>query len=257
MGRDVGRQYAPTDDLRDIRAVLASGLSTPERMVMVSLISHRNGETGRMDPSLTTIAEEAGVGRSTAVRALQALESRGWIQRDRARDGHSRTRYLITVPTSPKAVLVPERDQSQSGTRLVPERDGGSPTAGPERTKERTKERTETISSLWSVWIEELGGDPPHPKLDTGKRRDLLARLLDEQLAQHTDPVDVFRRICRTVGASDHHMASRAYHLPESLFKNAERRERWTLAALNGKGPSGRAAPESRPFGSGAARILA
>ena len=101
------------------------------------------------------------------------------------------------------------------------------------------------VESLWLVWVEELGGKPPHPELNTGKRRELLATLYREQLKPKCaesgdDPAELFRRICRAVRSSDHHMSKREYHLPDSLFRNAERRERWTLDALSrGRASSG------------------
>ena len=38
-----------------------------------------------------------------------------------------------------------------------------------------------------------------------------------------------FRGILKAVKASEHHMKERAWQMPESLFRNEERRERWSL----------------------------
>ena len=98
------------------------------------------------------------------------------------------------------------------------------------------------VVEMWTIWLEELGGRPPHPELRTGTRAELLDRLYDERLRDHADPLGLFRKICCAVAASDHHMSKRAYHLPESLFRNATRRERWTLDATaqgNGRARSG------------------
>jgi len=102
-------------------------------------------------------------------------------------------------------------------------------------------------TELWEVFIDELGGEKPHPSL-TPKRRDLLARLYSEQLLPRcremgTEPPDLFRRICRSVKASDHHMSQSQYQLPESLFKTAERRERWTLDGISENGTAPRTGP--------------
>lgn len=92
---------------------------------------------------------------------------------------------------------------------------------------------------LWEVWLEVLGGPPPHPKLSTGKRRTSLRLLYQEQLRREDDPLETFRRICEAVRSSEHHMSHRAYQLPESLFRNPERRERWYLQAVNPTGSAG------------------
>lgn len=83
--------------------------------------------------------------------------------------------------------------------------------------------------TMWGIWLEELGGEPPHPKLSTGRRKQSLELLYREQLRHLPDPIDAFRRICWAVQASEHHMSNRSYQLPESLFRSPERRERWTL----------------------------
>jgi len=136
---------SPTDDLRELRFVFSpdSGFTGPERSVLAALILRRNGESGRCDPSLSRIAEEAGVSRSTVVRALDSLDASngGPVRRSRAKDGRTRTSYSLRLPTRPTVTLVPERDQTQGGTGVVPQWDGGSPMVTPERTK-RTNEGT-------------------------------------------------------------------------------------------------------------------
>lgn len=95
---------------------------------------------------------------------------------------------------------------------------------------------------LWPIYLDELGGNGRQPSL-TEKRRKKLGLLGEEQLSGEDDPEETFREILRTVQASDHHMSQRSYQMPESLFRNEDRRERWTLQALDG-GP-----PEERPDG--------
>ena len=96
------------------------------------------------------------------------------------------------------------------------------------------------VVCLWQVWVEELGGNPPHPKL-TDKRKKVLAALYREHLKAEPDPPARFRSICRAVLASDHHMSVRAYQMPESLFMNPERRERWYLEGGEAQDPKGAA----------------
>jgi hypothetical protein len=85
---------------------------------------------------------------------------------------------------------------------------------------------------LWEIWLEELSPKPPHPRL-TDKRKAVLSDLYSEQLsANGADPLVLFRSVLKAVKGSSHHMGTRAYQLPESLFRNEERRESWTHRAL-------------------------
>jgi hypothetical protein len=86
--------------------------------------------------------------------------------------------------------------------------------------------------ALWAVWLEELSPKPPHPRL-TEKRKSVLVALYNEQLTRNgTDPLALFRKVLKAVRGSSHHMGTRAYQLPESLFRSEERRESWTHRAL-------------------------
>jgi len=99
---------------------------------------------------------------------------------------------------------------------------------------EAEAEKETDLSKLWRVYLEELGGSGRKPAL-TDKRRKCLTRLLDEQLGHEDDPPEAFRKVLLAVKASDHHMSERAYQMPESLFRNPERRERWYMQATQGK----------------------
>lgn len=94
------------------------------------------------------------------------------------------------------------------------------------------------VSQLHEVWTAELGGKAPHPKLNS-KRRQVYRLLWDEQLKRQPDPLAVFRGVCEAVQRSEHHMSQRTYHLPESLFRNEERRERWVHEALKARDNGG------------------
>jgi hypothetical protein len=90
----------------------------------------------------------------------------------------------------------------------------------------------EQVNALWSIWLEELSPKAPHPRL-TSKRESVLMALYTEQLSSNgTDPLVLFRKVLKAVKGSSHHMGTRAYHLPESLFRSEERRESWTHRAL-------------------------
>ena len=105
------------------------------------------------------------------------------------------------------------------------------PTSSP-KVKQLKAINKQQVNALWAVWLEELSPKPPHPKL-TSKRESALMALYSEQLSQNgTDPLALFRKVLKVVKGSSHHMGTRAFQLPESLFRNEERRESWTHRAL-------------------------
>ena len=92
---------------------------------------------------------------------------------------------------------------------------------------------------LFDIWEEVLGPIRGPRLIRTQKRLGCLRSLWREQLA-HTkgeNPYDVFRRILLSVKDSEYHMSTRHFQFPESLFKNSERRERWAVAAFDGRRP--------------------
>ncbi len=136
----MGCLHGPADDLRDLRAVLADpDLSTTERIVMTSLLLHRNGDSGRMDPSVTRVAQQCGLTGRSVIRALARLEERGWLLRDR-RPG-VRTKYSARIPTGDTESPVTQSHQCHKDTRPVTQSHRTGDTESPERTKnERSNE---------------------------------------------------------------------------------------------------------------------
>ena len=138
----MARQHSPTDDLQELRAVLgAPGLSAHERLVMVSLGLHRNGQTGRCDPSVDRMVEQTGVSRWSVMRAIKALETRGRLRCER-RNG-ARTSYTIHAATRGTQLPVAVSDRLRTATKPVAHSYTTSSTLLPERTKnerERTKD---------------------------------------------------------------------------------------------------------------------
>ncbi len=91
------------------------------------------------------------------------------------------------------------------------------------------------VSKLFDIWKSFFAGGNGHLyKLTTERQRKLHA-LATEQLAHVVDsePEEVMRAICHAVLKSDFHMNERRYTLPESLFRNEERRARWTAEAVD------------------------
>lgn len=109
------------------------------------------------------------------------------------------------------------------------------------RQRDATETETETekntygdsglVSDLWRVWLDELGGDRPFPRL-TATRSKKLKALADEHL-DCDDPLGVFRKMLQAVKSSEHHMGNRSYQMPESLFRNEERRDTWFQKATS------------------------
>lgn len=89
------------------RAVRASTLPPPSRLIMFVLADVADAGTAEIPPqrtpSLSVLAEETGLDRSTVRRHLSGLESAGWVGRMRpdpaaARAHGERTRYRLIVP---------------------------------------------------------------------------------------------------------------------------------------------------------------
>jgi DNA-binding FadR family transcriptional regulator len=92
----------------DVAAVPASA-----RLVALVLSTHMDRNGGSCFPSVTTIAREAGLGRSTVFRALEALERADYVERLRGGRGRP-NRYRATSPTV-GLLVVPERDATSAG----------------------------------------------------------------------------------------------------------------------------------------------
>lgn len=89
------------------RAVLASDLQPMAKLVLLVLLVRadaRTLDTGKFSPSLSVLADDTGLDRSTVRRYLARLECDGWVVRHRppvaeARSKKARTRYVLRDPT--------------------------------------------------------------------------------------------------------------------------------------------------------------
>ena len=176
--------------------------------------------------------------RSRVTRFLDELERKGRIEREPQtgrKPGHvvicNYDTYQTSGSTSEAA------SEPREGPRTGP-REGPKKKEERKKKKESDGEGSDVVVDMWAVWLDELGGGGRKPKL-TAKRKQKLRELFAEQLSDADDPVALFRRILHAVKRSDHHMSDRAYQMPESLFRNQERRDRWTTKAFpsaNGNG---------------------
>lgn len=88
------------------KAVRASGLPAPSRLIMLTLADVAEVGTAEIPaqftPSLRVLSGETGLDRSTVKRHLSGLEESGWIARTRpdakAQWEGERTRYRLTLP---------------------------------------------------------------------------------------------------------------------------------------------------------------
>lgn len=120
------------------------GKATPlELAVLWCLQSHYPN----IHPSLSLLAAEAGIARSTLCTVLQGLERKGWLVREQgcmASGRRANTRYCLTIwdarwpleAGSPPAGLVREPDY-QKAAGIVRETDGDSPGDGLEVDQEK------------------------------------------------------------------------------------------------------------------------
>lgn len=121
------------------KAVRSSRLPSTTKLVMFVLADVADTGTAEIPPhrtpSLTVLAKETGLARSTVAAQLLALEKAGWVVRTRpetaaALGQFERTRYQLMVPASE-----PSPDDglpsAGDGPSLVQEMDHPSPTTGP------------------------------------------------------------------------------------------------------------------------------
>lgn len=98
------------------RAVFASGLPAPSRLILLTLAAHTDAATCvvpvKFTPSLSTLAERTGLTRKTVIVHLDALDTAGWVERVKPdvaaqRSQRARTQYKLTIPTgvAPTPVL--------------------------------------------------------------------------------------------------------------------------------------------------------
>src|SRR6266849_6783137 len=91
--------------------------SPPKYAQIVNTIQRRIGDgtypPGALLPSETQLVREFGVSRPTVVRALEVLQSQGWIDREHGRGSFVRNRAVVA-------------DQPRPGRAFLDEAEGGA-----------------------------------------------------------------------------------------------------------------------------------
>ena len=142
-------------------AIEMDGLTPTENHVLLLLANRHNKDSGLCYPSIPRICAESALGRSTVIRAIKRLESRGLltIEKTFGKSNHYRLQTSITeIPVS-------ERHPCQRVTPPVSERHPTSVTVTPEpkRTVKNPKNRKTPIPEDFGIsdgvrlWAEKNG----------------------------------------------------------------------------------------------------
>ncbi|MEV6848835.1 hypothetical protein AB0M88_36050, partial [Actinoplanes sp. NPDC051411] len=121
------------------RAVLNSDLPAPARHLLLSLAVKADWETGVIPtehtPALSTLVAMTGLSKSTIAEWLDALETGGWVKRDRppTASGSTRTGYALLIGAP--SVAKPTRASRRRITATAGGPPGGPP-AGDSRAGE-------------------------------------------------------------------------------------------------------------------------
>ena len=137
-------------------------VSPTEKSVLISLADNAN-DSGFCWPSIATICDRTCLGKSTVIRAIASLESRGLLRANRDNGRH--TTYTITVAKDGQPVSERDRCQSgtgvtvtpnrcQSGTQPVSERDTNrkEPSRTMDSASKGTRLKIETLPKEWEDW---------------------------------------------------------------------------------------------------------
>ncbi len=215
---------------------------------LLQMATHRPRQTrqsgvllrGELLVSLRTLAKRWRWHRSRVERFVNELEVRTAI--GTARETPDGTVYRIVNYDTYAIGETSDRDSERDKNR-----DSGETGARQEQELEKEEKvkktdkpprplaRTVGVDSppIWMhlIWNEELGSSQ-QLRL-TAKRRQKYTALFEEQLKEAPDPKLAFRVILRAVKRSPHHMSERDYQMPESLFSDENRRDKWVQKTLH------------------------
>lgn len=128
-----------------------SPFNTVTRAVYTRLVLRADKDTGWCYTSQGRIAKDTGLGISTVNRALDSLETAGWIARRRA-PRPAATRYQILPQRE-----YPTAGISHSGSQILPQRELDTPRAGDQLPQELPQELTALFEEAWSAYPKRPG----------------------------------------------------------------------------------------------------
>tara|TARA_R110002074_G_scaffold139328_8_gene284945 strand:+ start:2389 stop:2826 length:438 start_codon:yes stop_codon:yes gene_type:complete len=117
------------------KAVNRSDLLDRAKTVAWALaIEFCNDDTGRLDPSLTTLAEATGKTVDTVKRAIRDLTDGGWLARTEGRGRGNKTEYTLLSPGKVIAISSTKKGapmhQTKGGTDAPLTKEKGAPVHG-------------------------------------------------------------------------------------------------------------------------------
>ena len=140
--------------------------SPPKYAQIVSSVQHRIQDgtypLGALLPSETQLVREFGVSRPTVVRALQVLQSQGWIDREHGRGSFVRNRAVVADQPRPGRAFLDEAEGGAQSSLLHVGREPASsavaallrtPAGTPALLRKRLVEREGQPSELVSSWF--------------------------------------------------------------------------------------------------------
>lgn len=191
-----------------------------------------------------TIARRAGCSDRTVRARRDLLASKGWIEWRSGKGEGDPNEYLVHASLARAVEVGSEGDAEGSegdaegvgttfrpGRHEVPSTESQIPISITERRREKEEDVDPPVFEMHRIFVDVLGGDPPHPKA-TAKRRKLYAATWDEGLGELRDPLDVWRRVCEKIRDDPFLGKKRAYQMPDSFLRNEERRERHVLEVI-------------------------
>lgn len=129
----------------------------------------------------------------------------------------------------------PEQSSSNRASGSLDSTDvGSSPSEGKESEK-----GGDVAAWMHDEWHEVLGRGRRISL--TPKRRQKYEAMHEEHLSESDEPRQAWRAVLWAVTESDYHMSDRSYQMPESILRNAERRDTWierTVEAIQSGGGS-------------------
>lgn len=133
------------------RAVLASGLPAPARLLMLTLAT-RTTKGGveipaEFSPSHNRLAEWTGLSRNAVIKHLKSLEAEGWLCVGRAAPAQQRSqktpnRYTLRIPASASRALADPVTSARGGLELVHQVDSVSAPGAPNQNSFRTSQNS-------------------------------------------------------------------------------------------------------------------
>lgn len=200
------------------------------------------GSSEGAHPSDTAASERAGCARRTFIDRRQDLASWGWIDVRSGRENGATNRYVIHG--SVEGCASDAQGCAGDAQGGVQEMHTTNSHTTESHYQEGDAEDEIPVSEMWSVWVDVVWNGSTSRRL-TDKREGHLRQLWREHLTDADDPERLLRDMLRAMTDDEWWGERPDTWVPETAFKNAERRERWAVAAENGAPRGGRNDPTS------------